>query len=55
MAYKIYISDTLYHQAQNQRLNVRYLDLLDTKPKDNRTSDEIILDVMKTAGLRFKE
>lgn len=55
MAYKIYISDTLYHQAQNQRLTVRFIDILDQKPIDNRSGDEIALDVIQKAGLRFKE
>ena len=54
MAYKIYISDTLYHQNRNQMLNMRYTDLLN-RHVDNRSGDEIALDVIKTAGLRFKE
>ena len=55
MAYKIYISDTLYHQSRNEMLTMRYLDLLESKPKDARSGDEIVLDVIRNAGLRFKE
>lgn len=54
MAYKVYISDSLFYQAQNQRLTARYHDLLNKKV-DNRTGDEIVFDIMKNAGLRFKE
>ena len=54
MAYKIYISDTLYQYSQNQRLSMRYIDLLKTRV-DTRSGDEIAIDVINAAGLRFKE
>ena len=54
MAYRIYLTDSLFYQAQNQRLTTRYADLLKPVEVDDRDEDEIILDVMKNAGLRFK-
>ena len=57
MAYKIYISDTLFNQGQNQRLTTRYADLIDRHTRvnvDTRSADEIVLDVMSSAGLRFE-
>lgn len=54
MAYRIYVTDSLFYQGQNQRLTSRYLDLLNRKV-DNRTGDEIARDVIVGAGLRFKE
>ena len=55
MAYKIYISDTLYHRAQGQRLNIRYVDLMDQTNIDTRSGDEIATDIIMSAGLRFAE
>lgn len=54
MAYKIYITDTLYYHGKNQLLNMRYEDLLKHKV-ETRTGDEIAIDIINTAGLRFKE
>ena len=56
MAYRIYMSDSLFYYTQNQRLTHRYADFITNKIKiDNRSSDEIVMDVMNNAGLRFKE
>ena len=48
-AYKVYISDTLKLIAENTAkvsqgnyINVRYYDLINPKPVDNRTEEEII-------------
>lgn len=54
MAYKIYMSDTLYYRGQNKTLTMRYTDLIH-QHIDNRSGDEIALDVINAAGLRFKE
>lgn len=54
MAYRVYVTDCLFYQGQNQRLTTRFVDLLNKKV-DNRSGDEIVLDVMSKAGLRFKE
>ena len=54
MAYRVYVTDCLFYQGQNQRLNIRYIDLLNKKV-DNRDGDEIALDVINNVGLRFKK
>lgn len=54
LAYKTYITDSLFYQAQNQRLTTRYYDIINKKV-DDRTGDEIAMDVILSAGLRFKE
>lgn len=54
MAYRTYLTDTLFYQAQNQRLTARYYDIINKKV-DNRTGDEIVADVIAGAGLRFKQ
>ena len=52
MAYRIYMTDSLYYRAQNQYMNVRYYDLLNRKI-DNRSGDEIATDVIHKIGLRL--
>ena len=54
MAYKIYVCDSLYSQSHNQMLNMRFTELLE-RPVDNRSGDEVALDVITAAGLRIKE
>lgn len=53
LAYRIYVTDTLYYQSDNKRLTKRYLDLI-SKPqkKDTRTGDEIAVDVINRLGLK---
>lgn len=61
MAYRIYLTDSLKYIAENtarcveggQYLTARYIDVINPKPIDNRTGDEIAIDVMKRAGLSF--
>lgn len=53
MAYRIYITDSLFYLGQMKSLNVRYYDLVNPRPKETRTGDEIALDVIEKAGLRF--
>ena len=54
MAYRIYVTDMLFYQAQNQRLTSRYIDILHKKV-DHRDGDEVALDIITRAGLRIKE
>lgn len=54
MAYRIYVTDCIFYQGQNQHLTSRFIDLINKKV-DNRSGDEIAIDVIKKAGLRFKE
>ena len=53
-SYRIYITDSLYQQAQGMRLTSRYYDLMNPVPEDKRTGDEIAADVIKKCGLNIK-
>ena len=54
-AYRVYVADSLYYSVQGKCLTVRYTDVIDTNKKvDNRTADEIALDVIKNCGLVVK-
>lgn len=60
-AYRVYMSDTLSLLARGFMKEgteyPRYYSLLhpDKNKQDNRTGDEIFLDVMNKAGLKFEE
>jgi len=54
LAYRIYVSDTLFYRNKNQALGVRYYDMLYKKP-DTRSADEIVADIIKNAGLEVKD
>lgn len=58
--YRVYMTDsvkalasTLAHANGGTEMSVRWLDLIDEKPTDNRTGDEIALDVIQKAGLKW--
>ena len=51
-AYRIYVTDMLFYQAQDMRLTARYEDLIRPKRTDTRTGDEIALDVITRLGLK---
>lgn len=64
MAYRIYLTDSLKYIAENtarsvssdgKYLTVRYIDIIEPKPQDNRSGDEIAIDVITRAGLSFAE
>lgn len=54
MAYRFYITDILYYQAQNKTLGIRFADYLDSleHPKPIKTGDEIAMDIIQGAGLK---
>ena len=52
VAYKTYVTDSLQLNVQNKYLTSRYYDIINTnKVIDNRSADEIVLDVILNAGL----
>lgn len=53
LAYRIYVTDSLQLIPQNSYRTQRFYDLTE-KEVDNRTGDEIALDVIKKAGLKLK-
>jgi len=54
LAYRIYITDSLYYQSDNKRLTTRYVDMITPKKVDRRTGDEIASDVINKLGLRIE-
>lgn len=55
MAYKIYMSDSIYGYCQGKVLGERYFNLINKKVVvDNRSADDIALDVITKAGLVVK-
>ena len=60
-AYRIYITDSLKLITENtahfveggQYITKRWIEVVENKPTDNRSGEEIAMDVIKRAGLRF--
>lgn len=53
MAYRFYIADSLQLSAQNKYIVKSLRDILYGEPVDNRTGDEIVMDIIKKAGLKL--
>lgn len=49
--YRIYVTDSMFYQSDNKRLNTRYYDLINKKV-ETRSANEIISDVLNKAGLK---
>ena len=57
-AYRIYISNSLQLAPQNKYMQSTYVDMMKSmykKPEPQKSGDEIIIDIMKRAGLKFEE
>jgi len=54
-AYRIYVTKTLQLIPQSKHLKCNYTDLLKPKKVDKRSGEEILIDVMRNAGLKFEE
>lgn len=52
--YRRYVADSLFYSATNQRLTVRYAELLERlkTPNDERSGDEIAADVIGRLKLK---
>lgn len=57
LAYRIYVSDSLYAIGRQQGLKTRWWDMISQNEKttDEPPAEAIIQTVMATAGLRFKD
>ena len=53
-AFRDYLCDSLYYQAQEKRLTVRFNDIIKPK-KPQESAEEIILKTMEKGGLSFGE
>ena len=56
-AYRNYTSDLLKVIAENMgvEVNSRFADFIQIGEKDERSADDIVLDIMKKAGLKGKQ
>lgn len=50
-AYRIYVTDMMYYQAEGKRIAKRYADILMPVKEDPKSADEIIAEVIRKAGL----
>ena len=50
----MYVSDSLFQYAQQKRLTVRFIDLIDGSKKETKTAEQIIAETIKKGGLRLK-
>ena len=55
-AYKVYITDVVKSIAESFGASVtkRYIDLIDSEPEDERTGDEVAMEVIQRLGLKVK-
>ena len=53
-AYRVYITDSIYHYTDGHRLTVRWLDSL-KKPEAEKAAQEIVDETFLHAGLTLKE
>lgn len=56
LAYRIYVTDSLYYEGRNQTFTVRYSEIigLNKTTAEARTGDEIAADIIKRAGLEVR-
>ena len=61
LAYRIYISDCLRIISENTAkmgcgsyITAKFADIINPKPVDNRTGEEIAADIIKKAGLEVR-
>lgn len=54
--YKIYVTDVIkcIAESMGNEIDYRFIELIDSNTVDNRTGDEIALDIIKRAGLKVK-
>ena len=55
MAYRVYMTDTLFYHNQQKALSTRFYDMIHKPVEDDEKADDIVADILTRAGLRFKE
>ena len=45
-AYRVYMSDSFYLYSEQKRMSQRFIEFLNPLPQDNRTGDEIAVDIL---------
>ena len=54
MSYRTYVTEILRLRGENKTLTKSWLDIIDPKPVDNRSGDEIAVQVLRNTGLTPK-
>ena len=54
MSYRTYMTEILRLRGENKTLTKSWLDIIDPKPVDNRSGDEIAVQVLRNTGLTPK-
>lgn len=54
LAYRIYITDSLFYQSDEKRLTKRFYDIIKPAPVDKRSGDDIALDVIGRLSLKVE-
>lgn len=54
-AYRAYVTESLRLQGENKYIQRSWLDIIDPKPVDNRSGDEIAVQVLRNTGLTPKQ
>ena len=57
MLFRVYVAEGIKVLTENtgRGITTHYTDLISPKPKDNRTGEEIVADVVKRCGLVVKD
>ena len=55
LAYRIYISDTLYQKNLGNMIADRYIDILKKQNEPQKTGEEIVAEVVLNGGLIIEE
>ena len=55
MSYRTYMTEILRLRGENKTLTKSWLDIIDPKPVDNRSGDEIAVQVLRNTGLTPKQ
>lgn len=53
MAYRFYVTNSLQNIPQNKYCSVPFGEILNPKPRDDRSGDEIAMDIINKAGLKL--
>lgn len=53
--FRHYVANSLKYIPENKYIQPTLYEVLNPQPEDDRTADEIVLDIMNRAGLKFEE
>lgn len=53
-SFRLYITEIVRLRGENKTLTKSWLDIIDPKPVDNRSGDEIAVQVLRNTGLTPK-